>query len=38
MSEPPYWMAEQSEEMEMELLIFKEWKVIMKWYWKFENV
>jgi hypothetical protein len=31
-------MAGQSKKMVMELLSFKKHKIILKWYWKFENV
>jgi hypothetical protein len=38
MPEPPYRMAGQSKKMAAEQLSLEQRKIILKWYWKFENV
>jgi hypothetical protein len=38
MPEPPYRMAGQQNKMAVEPLSFEQRKIILKWYWKFENV
>jgi hypothetical protein len=35
---PPYGIAGQSKTMAAEQLSFEQLKMILKWYWKFENV
>jgi hypothetical protein len=38
MPEPTYQLEGQSKKMEAELLSFEQRKIILKWYWKLENV
>jgi hypothetical protein len=38
MPEPPFQIAGQSKKMAVEQLSFEQCKIILKWYWKFENV
>jgi hypothetical protein len=38
MPEPPYQMAGQPKKTAAERLSSEQHKIILKWYWKFENV
>jgi hypothetical protein len=38
MPEPPYQMAGEPKKMVVEQLLFEQHKIILKQYWKFENV